>query len=219
MLTKDMVINKTAILCFLLAFSGGSNADIYKWVDDNGNLHFSDKVPKGTHFERMKEKHAPVVSNPRQTKPSKPTAIKPAASDKASPPPLSQAPPPFSDALCAALLVELDTAKRQEAVFRDNKGLLHTHKSRFSNTYQGKRHYLDAPERRQILAGLEAKNMSQCNSDEASLRRYSLALTELNKQKECEHLQLQLNELKPKRRRTAESQIRGMQRFIDKNCS
>lgn len=40
----DKIILNTSLIILLL-FVGASYADIYKWVDDDGKVHFSDKVP------------------------------------------------------------------------------------------------------------------------------------------------------------------------------
>ena len=43
------------ILTTLLILSGSASAGLYKWVDDDGNVHYSQKPPRDQQFERLKE--------------------------------------------------------------------------------------------------------------------------------------------------------------------
>lgn len=48
-------------LVALLVLAGPAHADVYKWVDENGSVHFSDSPPpKGRKAERMNLDDAPV---------------------------------------------------------------------------------------------------------------------------------------------------------------
>ncbi|NNL11248.1 MAG: DUF4124 domain-containing protein, partial [Pseudomonadales bacterium] len=44
-----------AILCLLAAFSPQNQAQMYRWVDETGKTHFSDKPPSGarTKFDTL----------------------------------------------------------------------------------------------------------------------------------------------------------------------
>lgn len=48
-----------ALLCLLICFFGASSfaeKKLYKWVDANGNVHYSDKKPKGQTAEDISDK-------------------------------------------------------------------------------------------------------------------------------------------------------------------
>ena len=48
-------MSKTAIiLIFFLFFPNAALAEMYKWVDDQGNVHYGDKPPAKNEFEKMK---------------------------------------------------------------------------------------------------------------------------------------------------------------------
>ncbi len=63
-------------LAALLVFAGPAHADVYKWVDENGSVHFSDTPPpKGRNAERMNLDDAPVSTvkfpSPQSAAPNK----------------------------------------------------------------------------------------------------------------------------------------------------
>ena len=44
-------LKKIAVLLFMSALAVSANAELYKWVDENGEVHFSDKKPAGQDYE------------------------------------------------------------------------------------------------------------------------------------------------------------------------
>lgn len=53
------------LLTALIIFASSASAGLYKWVDDEGNMHYSQKRPADQQFERLK---APAAA-PENTKP------------------------------------------------------------------------------------------------------------------------------------------------------
>lgn len=51
---KKLALLILAVL--ILAFTGTSNAEIYKWTDKNGQVHFGDAPPPEENFEALDEK-------------------------------------------------------------------------------------------------------------------------------------------------------------------
>ena len=49
----------STILIFFLFFPNAALAEMYKWIDDQGNVHYGDKPPAKNEFEKMKP--APVA--------------------------------------------------------------------------------------------------------------------------------------------------------------
>ncbi len=50
----------------LLSALGASAADLYRWTDSRGVIHYTDKPPHGVNAERVTTKRSPSLANPRQ---------------------------------------------------------------------------------------------------------------------------------------------------------
>ena len=48
------MLKNSIILIFFLLFSNLAFAELYKWVDDDGNVHYGDTPPVKNEFEEMK---------------------------------------------------------------------------------------------------------------------------------------------------------------------
>jgi len=44
------------VICSILAFSLGGHSEIYKWVDENGVIHFSDTLPPNKNAKKLQER-------------------------------------------------------------------------------------------------------------------------------------------------------------------
>lgn len=64
---------RTLILTTLLILSGTASAGLYKWVDNDGNVHYSQKPPRDQQYKQLKAPaSAPTDSQPSyQTKTDK----------------------------------------------------------------------------------------------------------------------------------------------------
>ncbi len=56
---------KVLLLTILMIFTGSAYAGLYKWVDNEGNVHYSQKRPLGKQYKRLK---APAAA-PEDSKP------------------------------------------------------------------------------------------------------------------------------------------------------
>lgn len=54
------------LLTAMMIFASSASAGLYKWVDDEGNVHYSQKRPANQQFERLK---APPPAAPKQNQP------------------------------------------------------------------------------------------------------------------------------------------------------
>jgi hypothetical protein len=80
-----------------LPWSQGSAGEIYKWTDDKGKVHYSDKPPEQTEFERRA-----IPSEPQRPQ-----------STAAAPPPTPE---------CALARKNLDTLENNPVVLMDTNG-------------------------------------------------------------------------------------------------
>lgn len=57
----SIILSTTLLLCYGIQ----SSADIYKWVDENGNTHYSDIKPNQTNSETLKIKTSKSIKPPQ----------------------------------------------------------------------------------------------------------------------------------------------------------
>ena len=64
------------LLLITLVFAGQAAADIYRWVDDNGQLHYSDSPPENVeNVQKLEEgKHSVVTGVPAPKRTAAPVA-------------------------------------------------------------------------------------------------------------------------------------------------
>lgn len=56
---------KILLLTIMMIFASSASAGLYKWVDSEGNVHYSQKPPRGQQFKRLKSPPpAPENSKP-----------------------------------------------------------------------------------------------------------------------------------------------------------
>lgn len=56
---------RIVLLATMIIFASTASAGLYKWVDNEGNVHYSQKRPKGKQFKRIKvPASAPTDSKP-----------------------------------------------------------------------------------------------------------------------------------------------------------
>jgi len=55
-------LRHTCLLFILLAFNNTASADVYKWVDDEGNTHYSQQAPKNQQADIIKAPPPPARS-------------------------------------------------------------------------------------------------------------------------------------------------------------
>jgi len=71
---------KVLLLTILMIFAGSAYAGLYKWVDNEGNVHYSQKRPLGKQYKRLK---APA-SAPENSKPLYSSSSKKSENDAVS---------------------------------------------------------------------------------------------------------------------------------------
>lgn len=69
---------KALLLMTMLIFTSSASAGLYKWVDDEGNVHYSQKRPRDKQFKRLK---APAAAPENSTPLYQPEKAKTTADD------------------------------------------------------------------------------------------------------------------------------------------
>ena len=164
---------RTALIAAALALVGSvallsttAVAQIYKWVDENGTVHYSDSPPTNTQTERVEIE--PTRSADRAAgletlqrlldETADATARRRAAQQASSATEESeQRQRLLMNRSCLDARTQMAALEEQRAVYRDNQGQFHVLWGR--DPYQGEREYLDDAERaseitrvRQVIA-------------------------------------------------------------------
>lgn len=148
------------ILSFSLAFSLGAT-EVYKWVDEDGVVHFTDRPPQDQQFDRMdvEDFYSPGEEPPggsvyeetvqqqrlrrearneeqeRQARERREEAEKKAQ----------------SDANCSRAIHYFNTLQLQCPVFYDGAGILRAQCRGYYLAYEGERTYIDDKEREELI--------------------------------------------------------------------
>lgn len=149
----------------LLAVSSVALAeDVYKWVDKNGNVHYSDLPPASAEAKKMVKKTKDAVATP--TAAAQPGQSKPAANfadkelefrkrkveaeEAEKKQQLAQAEAKKKEDHCRSLRGNLRSLQEQGRVYRYNE--------------KGERTFLGDDERKQELAAVESEFRELCNN-------------------------------------------------------
>jgi len=167
---KNHFACSTALYAALVASAAA--ADMYKWVDRNGTVHFGDNCPEGAECILVRTDPPPSqeeveaairrseeILRQRQAKSQKTAQERQQA--------LAAIGQQRSEAEATTNACETAFAAREILaidlpVYRDDAGVLHHHDSLHHHLYEGERHYLDTSERATQLAATERMIAAQC---------------------------------------------------------
>ncbi len=211
-MTRRMTVFILLILIAGHASTGrGSDSAIYRWTDQNGGTHFSDKRPPNSNAEKLATPEPQVISVPDL----------PPVTDAETPepkPPRRNPHPYASPVTCARINIELDTLKRAEAVFRDAEGHFHTHRSRFSRYYQGRRDYLDDDSRKTLISRLQTRLKRQCDPSPEAMRAVSIEQANLARRRDCALFTTYYQEQASSKYRLPDSELKSLEALRNRMC-
>ena len=190
---------------------GASEAEIYRWTDGNGTTHFSDKRPPDHQSEKLAPPKPQIISVPEPPSPAR---------DKTHMrrPRKPRSPHYENPAIYAEINIELDTLRRAEAVFRDDVGHYHTHRSAFSRYYRGQRTYVDEKARSKLIASLQNRLKRQCDPSPQAQRALSIEQAKLARQRDCELLTHSYEERANRKFRIPKSELKALKALLDASC-
>ena len=218
--------NKIVEFLTLLAIALSSSAtiaatDVYKWVDEDGNVHYCDSPPEGVEVERIDIAPAPCAQATaadgdqletaddryRRLKQEREAAAAGRAADDRS--------AIEREDRCAYLRKQLISLQQQLPVYRDEEGNFRT-LSRY-DAYDGKRQYLDDAERKKEIARVERDIELACE-DPSSRKEQALAAWERMNEKRCEYARQKLALLLDEGSRATRQDIEEAQADVDQYC-
>lgn len=199
-------------------------ADIYRWVDKDGRIHYSDKpssqfesrrvrtestdVPKqtdeGEALRRLREQSEQATKNRSEAQRARSAAEQAANEER-----LAQ------EQRCLKARKQLAVLQEQLPVYRDEKGEFRAKWS--GDTYQGKREYLDNATRASEVKVVRQNIATYCeNPDNAKAQE--LATKKWRKSEHCAAARADLEALARPQARTSQQTLDEKRQFIEKNC-
>lgn len=216
------------ILLFLFFFSSPVYCGIYKWVDADGVTHYSEESPKNVPTREVEIEPPPSLDSvdeararleqlrqqneARQRRDAERKQQAAANTERVVQAERRKA------ADCVTASKQLRVLEQQLPVYRDEEGVYHTQSSRHSASYEGKRDYLEDPERLQEIARLREQVETRCESSEAGKRRLLAdQLADYHRQ-QCLEAKKMVEALEKDRFSDYQSERRGLEKDIDRHC-
>ena len=207
--------------CAVLAlFSLGAGSEIYKWVDDEGNVHYGDSPPDSVEAELVH-----IESHPTgETEPSSSRLLEDAENRYRR---LEQEREARAvareedervwrdlDQRCVYLRKQLISLQQQLPVYRDEGGKFRT-VSQY-DAYEGDREYLDDATRAREIERVTAEMLIVCKKPGDRGEQF-VAGWDRRIEQRCDYAQLKLKELQRDKRATRQA-IRDAQSEVDRYC-
>jgi len=182
-----------------------AGADTYKWVDKQGQVHYTDTPPAGVPYE--------VIAAPRA--PAAPLPAHPPST--AAPPPISAAPAtpaPISQAVNAAA----DDRVCVDALYQIT--LLNERRPVFKQATDGSRRYIEDAERPAELARLQGVRDQTCSDDSTTRRSQEQHADQLMiaMSPGCAEARDKLANYEDPATHTPDDQIARQRAFAEQNC-
>jgi len=151
---------RSVIILCLLSFTL-AGAEIYKWVDENGVIHYTDKPPRDqqstdvdvqSEYRNGERKqgesvYQDVIEQQRARRELRAKQHEQEASERKA----EQQKEATSEANCARAIHYLNTLKRQCPVFYDGAGIMRAQCPGYYYAYEGDRTYIEDNERAQLI--------------------------------------------------------------------
>lgn len=152
----------------LSACAGAALADLYKWVDETGTVHFAEICPEGVECTMVRT--LPPRPGPESGTPAR--AMNDLAAQRALQPQQEAERPhaareersrrAAADAVCETLFAEREILELTLPIYRDDQLRLHYRDSLHHHWYEGERHYLEDRERAEQLTSVRKRIGTEC---------------------------------------------------------
>jgi len=182
-----------------------ADADTYKWVDKQGQVHYTDTPPAGVPYEVIAAPSAPATPLPAR------------APSTATPPPIAAAP-----AKPAPTAPVLDAAAQDracvDALFQIT--LLNQRQPVFKQAADGSRRYIEDSERPAELARLQRVRDQTCSDDPTTRRSQEQRADQLMiaMSPRCAEARDKLANYEDPATHTPDDQIERQRAFVEQHC-
>jgi hypothetical protein len=180
-------------------------ADTYKWVDKQGQVHYTDTPPAGVPYEVIAVPRAPTAPLPaRAPSTSTPTPAAVAPSEPAPTAPVVDA--AAQDRACVDALYQITLLNQRQPVFKQ--------------TADGSRRYIEDAERPAELARLQRVRDQACSDDPTTRRSQERRADQLMiaMSPRCAEARDKLANYEDPATHTPDDQIARQRAFVEQNC-
>jgi hypothetical protein len=180
-------------------------ADTYKWVDKQGQVHYTDTPPAGVTYEVIAAPHAPTAPlppRPPATATPPPTAAAPAKPAPTAPVVDAAA----QDRACVDALYQITLLNQRQPVFKQ--------------TADGSRRYIEDAERPAELARLQQVRDQTCSDDPTTRQSQEQGAGQLMiaMSPRCAEARDKLANYEDPATHTPDEQIARQRAFVERNC-
>ncbi len=218
MLSRRAIV---AISTLAIVLSAALFADMYKWVDEEGQTHYGDKPPAGTKSETLRP--PPPVSSEEAAKQRERLEQAEREMEARMDERRSKAAVKKAEKLerasireqCLALRRELDVLDSGHPVYRDEKGSFRV--QWLNDPYRGERRYLDEDERSEEIERVRGEITADCGDpDDSKARR--LARVQQIRAERCEAARADLEHLMQRQVKVADDTLEAQRHLVTEYC-
>lgn len=207
-----------------------SLAQIYRWVDAEGRVHFSDQAPAGVAAETIElntDRAAPATRAPANpvapaARPDSLPATRPAPVSAAARSPRAGAAAAGAgrEQSCLAVRLQLVVLEIDRPVYRETDGRLGVFWASGTrpNYYEGERRYLEDDERNELLDEARTIVSRDCTDPDERTAQAAAEAVWFHDE-DCRAMRAELASLQRPEMRTAESDLARKQREADAFCA
>lgn len=204
----------------LALFSLGAGSEIYKWVDDEGNVHYGDTPPENVEAEPVHveshsgEQGASKTARLLEDAENRYQRLKEEREARAAARKAEEQQWRDLDERCVYLRKQVISLQQQLPVYRDEEGKFRT-VSQY-DAYEGEREYLDDATRAREIERIAVEMQVVCEKPRDPGEQF-VAGWDRRVEKRCEAARLRLKELQSDDR-SARQEIRDAKSEVDRYC-
>lgn len=207
----------TMIFATLLFLTGSTHAQIYRWVDKDGKVHFSDEKPTEGNVDTVIPDIADPADEPDEGELRRRSYLESANDPRFSPTP--QARPnsanDLNDSRCRRSRVEYAMLEEPVPVYRTATGEMRAHW--INDTHQGSRQYIEDADRESEQDAAWDRMNRYC-ADASNQDAYIQAWNDYVDDVYCSEHEVKLEQARERRSRTPRDQLIQMEREFNAKC-
>lgn len=218
-----ILVASFVILGFFVLYSEDATADIYKWVDEEGNVHYNDNPPQNAETERVQLPSTPDPKGDpsealrrRLEQAEKATERRSEERQAASAAKEGErAAQVARDQRCLESRKQLISLQQRLPVYRDEEGTFRTRS--IYDTYEGEREYLDDATRTLEIDRVRHDITTNCEHPDDPKERF-LAYRERAMSMRCETAREGLKAVQRTGARSSQQSIEDARELVEKYC-
>lgn len=214
------------LLVIFSFFTFTASADIYKWIDKDGEVHFSDKPPQDRKSERIQVDTIKAPEQPDEGELRRRRLLEQADRDsdlrlkaqqeKAAEKQAMNDESSAQEHRCLEARKQLAALRQQLPVYRDNEGKFRVKWKH--DTYQGERDYLDDSKRPSEIKRVQEEITANCQNP-GDEKQQDLAREQLIRSELCAAARAELEALEQPGAKTPRQTLENKRQAADKLCN